>query len=77
VEYAISSDGLAYTLVAEIRNDAPQETSEPFIKSFSRSISGMPARFVKVRATNVGVCPPWHTGAGGKAWLFVDEIQIQ
>jgi hypothetical protein len=21
-------------------------------------------------------CPPWHKGAGGKAWLFIDEIVI-
>jgi len=25
----------------------------------------------------VGVCPPWHSGAGDKAWLFVDEIIVQ
>jgi len=25
----------------------------------------------------VGVCPEWHKGAGGKAWLFVDEIFVE
>jgi alpha-L-fucosidase len=33
-------------------------------------------RFVKVRVVNTGLCPPWHKGAGGKAWVFVDEITV-
>jgi hexosaminidase len=35
------------------------------------------ARFVKVRAVNISVCPSWHKGAGGKAWVFVDEITVE
>ena len=34
-------------------------------------------RFVRVRARNRGVCPEWHKGAGGKAWIFADEIIIE
>jgi hypothetical protein len=37
----------------------------------------VPARYVRVRAKNVGVCPAWHPGAGGKAWIFVDEIIVE
>jgi hypothetical protein len=33
-------------------------------------------RYVRVYAKNMAVCPDWHNGAGGKAWLFVDEIII-
>ena len=36
----------------------------------------VPARFVRVRAKNIGVCPAWHPGNGGAAWIFVDEIQV-
>jgi hypothetical protein len=32
---------------------------------------------VKIHAMNRGVCPPWHLGAGGKAWLFADEIVVE
>jgi hypothetical protein len=35
------------------------------------------ARFVRIKARNVGICPDWHPGAGGKAWLFVDEIVVE
>ena len=34
-------------------------------------------RFVRITATQFGVCPPWHLGAGGKTWLFADEIIVE
>jgi len=50
--------------------------SRLFIKPFSQNLSDLPARYVKVKAKNVGTCPTWHPGAGGKAWIFVDELVI-
>jgi len=32
---------------------------------------------VKVIATNYGTIPDWHLGAGGQAWIFVDEIRVE
>ena len=32
---------------------------------------------VKVIAKSQKVCPKWHAGAGGKTWLFADEIIIE
>lgn len=40
-----------------------------FRKSFTR--------YVKVVVTNWGVIPAGNPGAGNKAWLFVDEIEVQ
>ena len=34
-------------------------------------------RYVRVQAENVGVCPEWHPGAGGKSWVFSDEMIIE
>ena len=34
-------------------------------------------RFVRISAQNQGVCPEGHPGAGGKAWLFVDEVIVR
>ncbi len=34
-------------------------------------------RYVRVKAKNRIRCPEGHPGAGGKAWLFVDEIIIE
>ena len=35
------------------------------------------ARFIRVIATNRKTCPEWHPGAGGKAWVFADEIVVE
>ena len=35
------------------------------------------ARFIKVVATNLGTIPEGKPGAGRKAWLFVDEIEVE
>jgi outer membrane protein OmpA-like peptidoglycan-associated protein len=34
------------------------------------------ARYVKVIAYNYGKLPEWHQGAGGDAFIFIDEIEI-
>jgi len=46
-------------------------------KEFSLRIDGEDCRFLKIRARNIVVCPTWHKGAGGKAWLFLDEVTVQ
>ena len=35
------------------------------------------ARFVRIQAINRKACPEWHDGAGGKSWIFADEIVIR
>jgi hypothetical protein len=30
-----------------------------------------------VVAKNYGPCPTWHLGAGGKSWLFLDEVDVK
>lgn len=34
-------------------------------------------KFIRVYAESIGVCPDWHPGAGGKTWIFSDEIIIE
>ena len=34
------------------------------------------SRFIRITATNRKTCPDWHNGAGGKAWVFADEIIV-
>jgi hypothetical protein len=46
------------------------------VREFGMPVRDLRARYVKVRATNMGICPAWHKGAGERAWLFVDEIII-
>ena len=32
---------------------------------------------VKVKAKNYGILPSWHQGAGGAAFIFIDEIEVK
>ncbi|MFA6457673.1 MAG: GH92 family glycosyl hydrolase, partial [Bacteroidota bacterium] len=77
IDYYISSDGIAYTKVFTAETAADEKNSSDSIKDFPVTLNKLTARYVKVSAKNVGVCPEWHIAAGGKAWLFIDEISIQ
>jgi hypothetical protein len=38
--------------------------------------AGEVVRHVRLHAQSRGVCPGGHMGAGGKAWTFIEEIQV-
>ena len=77
VVFSISDDGKNFKRVADIVNDIPSSNTEQMIKKFSAKVDVTSARYLKVFAKNIGICPPWHKGAGGKAWIFVDEVVIE
>ena len=35
-----------------------------------------PARYVRIVGKNTPALPKWHSGAGKKAYMFIDEIEI-
>lgn len=76
VSYQISSDGKEYKEAALIKNDIAIDTKGTVQKDFPLELRGIKGRYIKVIAKNVGVCPAGHPGAGGKAWLFCDEIVV-
>jgi predicted alpha-1,2-mannosidase len=65
-----------FTLVKTLDSRTLAEAKGSLTELFSVSL-GESARYVRVLASNRGVCPPWHKGAGGKAWIFADEIHIR
>lgn len=77
IEISWSEDGRDYSLPVVSHNDIPATEEGPRLKEFSVRIGPAPARFVRVVARNLGTCPEWHKGAGGKAWLFADEIIVR
>jgi predicted alpha-1,2-mannosidase len=77
IEFYISEDGDKYTKVFE-ELIVPGETQpEEGIREVRKYLNDVNARYVRVFARNIGVCPEWHYAAGGKAWLFIDEIEIE
>ncbi len=45
-------------------------------ENFKAAFNSLNARYVKVHAFNMKKCPSWHDGAGGKCWIFTDEIIV-
>jgi HEAT repeat protein len=76
VEFAVSMDGRSFETVGKVEIPVPTEPREPSIKECAVDAGGKKARYVRMHAKSVGKCPKWHGGAGGKAWIFCDEIQV-
>lgn len=77
VEYSVSSDGKKYKSVYTEKNQVKENEDGAFVTAFTASLPNTKARFIKIHAKNIGVCPAWHPGAGEKAWIFVDEIEVR
>lgn len=75
VSFYLSEDKQHWTPVGSLSNEIDQHSS-PLIHDFEIELQGQQASYIKIVADNAGACPPWHLGAGGKTWLFADEIVI-
>jgi hypothetical protein len=63
-------------LNATLYNKVPATDYTVQVKDFTTKLQKVKARHIKIKATNFGVLPNWHQGAGGDAFIFVDEIEI-
>ncbi|MDF1559880.1 MAG: family 20 glycosylhydrolase [Bacteroidales bacterium] len=77
VEYSASADGESFTPVHAIVTDLKPEEQGSRTEEYFASFPPVTARYIRVVARGLGTCPPWHAGAGGKAWLFCDEIIVE
>ena len=77
LEVSLSEDGRDFTPPVIVRNEISPREEGAMRKEFDAHIEAVKARYVRIIARNIGTCPGWHKGAGGKAWLFADEIVIR
>jgi hypothetical protein len=77
VEYYSSVDGKDFTFLGTINTTFSDNLEGSFINDYTITLDNTKAQHIKLKAINYGFCPDWHLGAGGKTWLFVDEIIIQ
>jgi predicted alpha-1,2-mannosidase len=77
IEFFVSDNGTDYRSAGVIKNEVPAEKEGGILKTFEMQVNPINARFVKMVATNIGVCPPGHKGNGGAAWMFSDEIIVK
>jgi hypothetical protein len=78
VDYYVSEDNVNFTYFGSVTNTLDPKIEENQIQNFTFSeTKGKKARYVRVIAKNFGKLPDWHQGAGGDAFIFVDEITIK
>lgn len=71
-----SADGKDFTVAADMPV-TPDNDSEVMIKPFDiRLPATVRARYVRVKATNMGTLPKGHPRGGSAAWIFTDEIAV-
>ncbi|WP_307527665.1 glycoside hydrolase family 20 protein [Pedobacter sp. W3I1] len=69
--FEVSEDGQNYQQVYK-QTEFPVEG----INRFKQKINPVNARYVRIIAVNKGIIPKGEYGAGGNAWLMVDEIIV-
>lgn len=76
VTFYVSSDGKDYRQTGMEAQPEVNRAVAMGTRAFSSAVGGK-GRYVKVVTDGVGICPPWHLGAGGKAFAFMDEIVVE
>jgi len=77
VEFSFSLDTVRFSEKKILKSDISDRDYKSQTHAFALTIPKQKMRFVKVKAVNYGKLPEWHQGAGGDAWIFVDEIMIK
>ncbi len=77
VEYALSDDGAAFGRAHVVTNTVPVDEKEIVVHPFTQTMTNTAARYVRVRAKNMGACPAWSISPGAPSWLFADEFIIE
>lgn len=75
-EVSVSSDGIGFRKVAESTFDAPVSDDVKHIEKNNLTFEDVEARYVSVLLTGFDVLPEWHSGAGSRPFLFIDEIEV-
>jgi hypothetical protein len=76
VSCMVSPDGIRW-MPAGVQDVPGDQQKENVIREyiFRGNFSGM--RYVRFYVTDTKYLPSWHPSAGGKSWVFVDEIVIR
>ncbi len=77
VDYLISVNGKDFDFIGSVNNNISLRDDGGIIQNLALRKINKKARYIKVIAKNMGNCPDWHKGEGGKTWIFADEIVIE
>jgi hypothetical protein len=73
---AVSSDGVEYAPAGKETVSGDQQ-NETLIRIFNFHWNQPGIRYVKFHVEGTIQLPAWHAGAGGKSWVFLDEITVR
>ena len=73
----VSDDGTHYKEVARIVPDDTDRKYKVLSVPYRLEFPKVSARYLKVSATSIKTCPPWHRGFGKPSWIFCDEIIVE
>jgi sialate O-acetylesterase len=76
IDVYTSENNIDYTFSNSVNNTTELTKEGAFIKDFDIDMKHLKARYLKIHAKNIGLCPLWHIGANNKAWVFIDEIEV-
>jgi len=76
VEFALSDDGLTFQPLPSLSPAVSTRDSGPLTWTSRADGLNVKARYVRLRARNLGEIPAGHPSAGAKAWLFIDEVLV-
>jgi len=77
IEFSISKNSKKFKAIATLTLAEIKASERGNLRDVSKEFKNIKARYVRIRAKNIGTCPESHAGAGGKAWLFVDEVIVE
>ena len=73
----VSEDGRSFVEAGRATHDVPDDVEGVFLRELEIALDGRPIRALRFRAVNYGTIPDWHPGAGGEAFIFVDELIVR
>ena len=76
IEYLAGNDLASLRSLGTVTPMADEKVAGPLKESLTVKNLNQRAQYVEVRIQNIRKIPSWHSAAGQKAWLFVDEIVI-
>ncbi|HRY31697.1 MAG TPA: family 20 glycosylhydrolase [Bacteroidales bacterium] len=75
-DVSLSADGKDFQAAGRVEA-VPERYPGLEIRPFRVETGGSSARYIKIRAKNAGVNPPWHESAGQPCWIFIDEVVVE
>jgi len=72
----LSIDSVIFTNPITITNQIADNNYTVQTQDLVAQFAKQKARYVKVKAKKYGILPAWHQGAGGEAFIFIDEVKI-